>query len=126
MAELTKSLKTAQHADADIFTAIAHPVRRAILDRLTEGEKPVAQLAGRFGMTRPAISQHLRILREVGVVSEERHGRQHYYRLHPERLYEVQAWMQKYDRFWQRKLETLGEYLEETREERPQEEDEHE
>jgi DNA-binding transcriptional ArsR family regulator len=118
--ELTKSLKTTQRADADIFTAIAHPVRRAILDRLIEGERPVAQLAGRSGMTRPAISQHLRILREVGLVSEERHGRQRYYRLHPERLYEAQEWMQKYDRFWQRKLQTLGEYLEETHEERPQ------
>ncbi|HEY7414537.1 MAG TPA: metalloregulator ArsR/SmtB family transcription factor [Ktedonobacteraceae bacterium] len=116
MTELTRPLKTAQHADADIFTALAHPVRRAMLDQLTEGERPVAQLAGRFGMTRPAISQHLRILREVGVVSEQRHGRQRYYRLHPERLYEVQAWLQKYDRFWQKKLEMLGEYLEETHE----------
>lgn len=108
MTGLTKSLKTAQRADADIFTAIAHPVRRAILDRLTEGEKPVAQLALRFGMTRPAISQHLRILREVGLVSEERHGRQRHYRLRPERLYEVKVWMQKYDRFWQRKLQAFA------------------
>ncbi len=104
--------KTVQHADADIFTAIAHPVRRQILDRLTEGETSVSRLAEPFGMTRPAISQHLRILREVGLVTEERHGREHHYRLHPERLYEVQAWMQKYQRFWLNRLEALGGYLE--------------
>ena len=106
--------KTAQQADADIFTAIAHPVRRQILDRLAESDASVSRLAEPFGMTRPAISQHLRILRDVGLVSEARHGREHRYRLQPDRLYEVQAWMHKYQHFWPNRLEALGGYLERT------------
>ncbi len=106
--------KTAQHADADIFTAIAHPVRRQILDQLVEGKQSVARLAEPFGMSRPAISQHLRILREVGLVTEQRRGRERQYRLQPEGLYEVRAWMQKYERFWQQRLAALGDYLEGT------------
>jgi DNA-binding transcriptional ArsR family regulator len=100
--------KTVQHADADIFTAIAHPIRRQLLDRLITGEESVAQLAGPFDLSRPAISQHLRILREVGLVSEQRRGRERHYRLRPERLYEVQAWMQKYHHFWGQRLKALG------------------
>jgi DNA-binding transcriptional ArsR family regulator len=106
--------KTVQHADADIFTAIAHPVRRQILDRLVAGEESVTELAQPFGMTRPAISQHLRILREVGLVTEQRHGRERHYRLQPERLYEVHAWMQKYDHFWRNHLAALNDYLEQS------------
>lgn len=110
--------KTVQQANADTFTAIAHPVRRQILDRLTEGEQSVTMLAEPFGMSRPAISQHLRILREVGLVTEQRHGRKHHYRLQPERLYEVQVWMQKYQRFWLNHLGALGGYLERSNEQR--------
>jgi DNA-binding transcriptional ArsR family regulator len=106
--------KTAQHADADIFTAIAHPVRRQILDQLVGGEQSVTRLAEPFGMSRPAISQHLRVLRDVGLVVEQRQGRVRQYRLQPERLYEVRAWMQKYERFWRNHLAALGVYLEDT------------
>ena len=107
--------KTVQRADADIFTAIAHPVRRQILDQLVAGDQSVTRLAEPFGMSRPAISQHLRVLRDVGLVTEQRHGRERQYRLHAERLYEVRAWMQKYERFWRSHLSALGDYLEETR-----------
>ena len=108
--------KTVQHADADIFTALAHPVRRQILDRLIGGEESVTQLAEPFDMTRPAISQHLRILKDVGLVTEQRHGREHYYCLQPQRLSEVRDWLQKYDRFWRQHLANLGAYLERTNE----------
>ncbi len=111
---MSASAKTVQHADADIFTAIAHPVRRQILDQLVGGEQSVTRLAEPFGMSRPAISQHLRVLRDVGLVAEQRHGRERQYRLQPERLYEVRAWMQKYERFWRHHLAALGEYLEGT------------
>lgn len=104
--------KTVQHADADVFTALAHPVRRQILDRLAVEEESVTQLAEPFEMTRPAISQHLRILKDVGLVTEERHGREHYYRLQPQRLVEVRDWLQKYDQFWRSHLRDLGAYLE--------------
>ncbi len=106
--------KTVQHADADIFTALAHPVRRDILDRLVVGEESVTRLAEPFEMTRPAISQHLRILKDVGLVTEQRQGREHYYRLQPQRLSEVRDWLQKYDHFWRGHLSDLGAYLERT------------
>ncbi len=102
---------TSEHLQSDVFTAIAHPVRRQILDRLAEGEESVSHLAEPFGMSRPAVSQHLRVLRDAGLVAEERHGRERHYRLQPERLYEVHAWMRRYDRFWQTHLASLGAYL---------------
>lgn len=108
--------KTVQDADADIFSALAHPVRREILDRLIGGEESVTQIAAPFGMTRPAISQHLRILKDVGLVTEERHGREHLYRLQPQRLAEVRNWLAKYEQFWRGHLADLGTYLERTHE----------
>jgi DNA-binding transcriptional ArsR family regulator len=103
--------KTVQRADADVFTAIAHPIRRRLLDLLAEGERPVGRLAEPFDTTRPAISQHLRILLDAGLVSEHRHGRERRYQLQPERLREVQAWLRQYERFWVQKLGALGAYL---------------
>jgi DNA-binding transcriptional ArsR family regulator len=105
--------KTVQHAESDVFTAIAHPVRRQILDRLLEGDEPVNRLAASFAMSRPAISQHLRVLRAVDLVGEERRGRERYYHLNPVRLYEVRAWMRKYEHFWRDRLGALGAYLDE-------------
>ena len=98
-------------AHADVFLAIAHPVRRALLDRLRRGEQPVLALAEPFDMTLPAVSQQLRVLRRAGLVRERREGRQRYYRLTPEPLKEVREWMRMYEKFWIRKLRGLGEYL---------------
>ena len=70
-------------------------------------------LFGAFPVSRPAISQHLRVLREVSLVSEERRGREHYYSLTPQGLDEVRAWMRKYERFWRERLQALGDYLDE-------------
>jgi DNA-binding transcriptional ArsR family regulator len=103
--------KTVQEAGADVFTAIAHPVRRQISDLLREEERPVKQLAASFEMSRPAISQHLKILLEVGLVAEQRAGRENYYRLQPERLQEVGEWLRHYEQFWNQKLEALGKFL---------------
>lgn len=100
-----------EHIQGDVFLAIAHPVRRQILDRLAAGEESVSQLAEPFGMSRPAVSQHLRVLRDAGLVTEQRHGRERHYRLQPERLDEVRAWMRTYDRFWHTHLASLGAYL---------------
>src|SRR6266545_2717240 len=97
--------RTAQHATEDVFTAIAHPVRRRLLDLLAEGEQPVNRLATPFEVSRPAISQHLRVLLQVGLVSERR------YRLHPDRLRDVRDWLATYDRFWQDRLTALGAHL---------------
>ena len=98
-------------AHADVFLAIAHPVRRALLDRLRRGEQPVLALAEPFDMTLPAVSQQLRVLRRAGLVRERREGRQRYYRLNPEPLKEVREWMRMYEKFWTRKFRGLGEYL---------------
>ena len=105
--------KTAQHADADVFTAIAHPVRRQLLDMLSQKEQSVIELAAPFAMSRPAISQHLRILLDAGLVSGYRSGRENRYRLHAERLMEVERWLRTYERFWKNRLDALGSYLEE-------------
>ena len=106
---------TPLHAHSDVFLAIAHPARRAILDRLRTGEQPVLALAEPFDMTLPAVSQQLRVLRRAGLVSERREGRQRYYRLNPEPLKEVRDWMRLYERFWTRKLRNLGTYLDKHR-----------
>lgn len=100
-------------ASTDIFQAIADPTRRALLDKLRNGEQPVKQLAEPFNMTMPAISQHLQILCEVGLVQVRKAGRQRLYRLNPEPLKEVSDWIINYEEFWQDKLDALGKYLEE-------------
>ena len=100
-------------ASADIFQAIADPTRRALLDRLRAGEQPVKQLAEPFEMSLPAISQHLQILCNAGLVSQQRAGRQRLYRLNPIPLQQVSDWVVHYEPFWQQKLEALGAYLEE-------------
>ena len=69
------------------------------------------RLAGRFAMTRPAISQHLRILRQAGLVSVRRLGRERHYRLRAKPLREVYEWVAYYERFWTRGLKSLREYL---------------
>lgn len=96
---------------ADVFTAIAHPARRQMLDLLAGGERPVNELASHFAMSRPAVSQHLRALRDAGLVEESRHGRERRYRLAPGRLAEVSAWLARYERFWRDGLRHLGEHL---------------
>jgi DNA-binding transcriptional ArsR family regulator len=107
--------KSSQHANTDVFTAIAHPVRREILDQLSDSDLTVKHLAGTFEgklkISRPAISQHLAILLQVGLVSMHEAGRENFYHLEPERLQEVEAWVRHYERFWNNKLDKLGEYL---------------
>lgn len=95
----------------DVFAAISDPTRRRLLDLLGEGPRPVNELARPFAMTRPAISQHLRILRDAGLVRMRRTGRQHHYRLQARRLREVYDWVSHYERFWKEKLKSLGKYL---------------
>jgi DNA-binding transcriptional ArsR family regulator len=99
--------------DADVFDAIASPVRRAILDLLRDGARPVHGVAASFAMTRPAVSQHLRVLRQAGLVAEDRVGRERHYRLDPRPLRAVVDWAGHYERFWQHHARMLSELLEE-------------
>ena len=102
-------------ANADVYRAIADPTRRAILDRLRVGPAPVNKLVADFSQSRPAISKHLRILREAHMVQEDRSGRERVYRIEPASLREVAAWIEGYRAFWQANLEGLKKYLEEER-----------
>ena len=94
-----------------VFAAIAHPMRRRILDLLAERERPVHDLARHFGVSRPAVSQHLRILLAAELVVEQRQGRERLYRLTPQPLAQIHAWLAHYERFWPERLQRLGEYL---------------
>ncbi len=96
-----------------MFRAIADPTRRAILDRLRTGPVAVNGLAGAFDQSRPAISKHLRVLRDAAMVTEERHGRERLYRLRPETLRDVADWIEGYRSFWRSNLDGLKRYLEE-------------
>jgi DNA-binding transcriptional ArsR family regulator len=95
----------------DVYSAIADPTRRRILDLLAADGRSVTQLAEPFRMSRPAVSQHLRVLREAGLVREQKAGRQRIYRLAPDGLREVDDWLAGYRRFWRARLTALGEYL---------------
>ena len=97
--------------DLPVFRAIADPTRRAILDLLMAGERAVNDLLAPFKMTQPAISQHLKVLREAGLVSERRAGRQRLYRLDPAPLKAVHDWTAHYERYWTQKFTDLGDYL---------------
>jgi DNA-binding transcriptional ArsR family regulator len=101
-------------ADSDVFRAIADPTRRAILDRLRAGPAPVHSLAADFEQSRPAISKHLRVLRESRLVSEQRFGRARVYQLEPAGLQRVAGWLEGYRSFWQQSLNNLKRYLEDT------------
>ena len=87
-------------SDPGVFGAISHPARRRMLDLLAEGDRPVKALAANFEMSRPAVSQHLRILLDARLVTEQRHGRERRYRLAAERLGPVRDWLAHYERFW--------------------------
>jgi DNA-binding transcriptional ArsR family regulator len=98
---------------ADVYRAIADPTRRAILDRLRAGPTPVNALAVDFQQTRPAISKHLRVLREAALVSERRSGRERVYQLQPRPLQQIAGWVEGYRAFWLGGLNNLTRYLEE-------------
>jgi DNA-binding transcriptional ArsR family regulator len=99
--------------ESDVFHAIAHPARRSILVTLRGGERPASELAEPFRMTFAAISQHLRVLEEAELVTVRRDGRHRLYRLHPQPLQDVASWIDEFAAFFARRLEALGEYLDE-------------
>jgi DNA-binding transcriptional ArsR family regulator len=98
-------------AGGDVFQAIASPVRRDLLDLLRPGELPVRELASRFDASRPAISQHLAVLRSAGLVEERTIGRSNLYWLTPEPLLVVDDWVSHYERFWRDRMGALRRVL---------------
>jgi uncharacterized protein YndB with AHSA1/START domain/DNA-binding transcriptional ArsR family regulator len=96
---------------ADVFGAIAKPVRRALLDSLRTGPQPVHELAAAFAISRPAVSQHLRVLRDADLVVQEKLDGQRRYRLDPGPPRQVEVWVAHYERFWRDRLLALHEVL---------------
>jgi DNA-binding transcriptional ArsR family regulator len=97
---------------ADVYGALAHPIRREIVTALAGGDKAVRELAALLPVSRPAVSQHLAVLRTVGLVTEGRRGRENRYRLRREPLDDVRRWLAALDEFWSQGLSRLREHLE--------------
>jgi DNA-binding transcriptional ArsR family regulator len=96
----------------DIFAALADPTRRGMLDLLTEGERPAGDLVAAFpALTQPAISRHLRVLREVGLVEARTQAQHRIYSLRADRLAEVDAWLSRYRAYWARHLDAIENHL---------------
>jgi DNA-binding transcriptional ArsR family regulator len=100
------------------YSAIADPTRRAILDILVSGELSAGELAARFPVSRPAVSRHLRVLREAGLVTEKRESRRRQYSLSPAPLHEIDRWLAGYRVFWGARLHDLKRHVEKEEKER--------
>ncbi len=97
----------------DTFTALADPTRRQIIETLALGEASFGDLADRFEMSRPAVSQHLKALKEAGIVTSRPDAQRRIYRLTDDSLDEVEAWLGKVREFWSQRLDKLEELLNE-------------
>jgi DNA-binding transcriptional ArsR family regulator len=95
----------------DTFSALAHPLRREIVERLSEGPATVGEVTRDFGVSKPTISRHLRMLEEAGVVSRVIVGRTHRLALQPEALAEASQWIESQRARWERLFDVVGEYL---------------
>jgi len=102
----------------DTFKALAHPLRRDIVERLSAGTATVGEVTRDFGVSKPTISRHLRTLEEAGVVSRVIDGRTHRLALRPEALAEASDWIQTQHDRWERLFDVVGDYLEERKERR--------
>ena len=97
----------------DVFDALAHPLRREIVERLSRGPASVGETTYGFAVSKPTISRHLRMLEQAGVVSRVIDGRTHRLALRPEALAEASDWIESQRERWERLFDVVGEYLEE-------------
>ena len=95
----------------DTFTALSDPTRRRIIESLALGESSFGDLADKFDMSRPAVSQHLKALREAGIVTAKPDAQRRIYRLTDHGLDEVEAWLGRVREFWNQRLDKLEELL---------------
>ena len=93
------------------FAALSDPTRRAIVERLADGEASVTELAAPFAMSLPAVSKHLKVLEKAGLISRGRKAQWRPCRLEPEPLKEASDWLEEYRRLWEERLDRLDEYL---------------
>ena len=94
------------------FNALADPTRRAVLDLLRKGNQPAGVIAQAFPISRPAISKHLRLLRQAHLVKEHRQGRHRFYQFNAEPLRAVDSWLSRYRTFWSDNLANLKAFVE--------------
>jgi DNA-binding transcriptional ArsR family regulator len=95
----------------DVFQAIADPTRREIIGMLAREEMNLNAVADRFNISRPAVSKHIKILTECGLIVVVRKGRERYYSPQLQKLEEVSAFVEQYRSFWNGKLDALGQFL---------------
>lgn len=95
------------------FKALSHPIRRGIVERLAAGPANVGEVSKDFGVSKPAISKHLRVLEETGVVTRVVVGRTHRLSLNTEAMGEVAEWMDRQRALWERMFDVVDEYLKE-------------
>lgn len=96
---------------ASTFEVLAEPRRREILDLLRASERPVGDLVERLQLTQPAVSKHLKVLREAGLVEVRQDAQRRWYRLRAEPLAEIDAWLAPYRRMWDASLDALERHL---------------
>ncbi|HVW72186.1 MAG TPA: metalloregulator ArsR/SmtB family transcription factor [Rhizomicrobium sp.] len=96
------------------FAALADPTRRAMVDRLAQGPATVSELAGPLPMSLPAVLLHLKVLEESGLVISQKIGRVRTCRIEPQMLSQAEKWVAERRRMWERNLNRLGAYLDET------------
>ena len=101
----------------DAFNAVAESRRRQILDALADGERPVKDLVTRLGLAQPQVSKHLKVLREVDLVSVRDEGRQRLYRLNGRPLKPIHDWVKTYERSWSERFDRLDVVLEDLKKE---------
>jgi DNA-binding transcriptional ArsR family regulator len=101
---------------ADAFNAVAEPRRREIVDVLAGGERPVSDVVAALGLAQPQVSKHLRVLREVGVVSVREDGRRRLYRLNGGALKPIHDWVRSYEHLWNERFDELDAVLDELKE----------
>jgi DNA-binding transcriptional ArsR family regulator len=102
----------------DAFSALAHPLRREIVERLSGGPATVGEVTRNFGVSKPTITRHLKMLEQAGVVSRVINGRTHRLALQTEALAEVSDWIESQRERWERLFDAVGEYLEERKKRR--------
>jgi DNA-binding transcriptional ArsR family regulator len=94
-----------------VFAALADPTRRRILERLARGEQSAGALGSGFPISQPAISKHLKVLEEAGLLKRRIDGRVHHLRLSPRRMQSALAWLETQRRFWNASFDRLDDYL---------------
>jgi DNA-binding transcriptional ArsR family regulator len=95
----------------DVFSALSNPIRRGILVQLKKRPQNVTRIAEKFSVGRPAVSEHLQVLRRAQLVREEIRGRQRFYHIDPRPLEEVETWIHAFSRYWEERLDALNELL---------------